>query len=80
MLSFANLAPEKQEFVLGAMRKLSDAMVIEDTADLLAFMDSDKTIRQGRLAPLVTAWAGGMSRVLPENSGAIQGQCLPARR
>ena len=47
MLSFANLAPEKQEFVLGAMRKLSDAMVIEDTAELLAFMDGDKTIRQG---------------------------------
>jgi carboxymethylenebutenolidase len=47
MLSFANLATEKQEFVLGAMRKLSDAMVIEDTAELLAFMDGDKTIRPG---------------------------------
>lgn len=47
MLSFANLAPDKQEFFLGAMRKLGDPMVIDDTAELLAFMDRGEPVRLG---------------------------------
>lgn len=33
--------------VLGAMRKLGDPMVIDDTAELLAFMDPGEPVRLG---------------------------------
>ena len=42
----------KQEFVLGAMRKLSDPMAIEDTAELLAFMDRDQSMKPGAVGSI----------------------------
>ena len=47
MLSFVNLEKGKQEQVLGAMRKLSDAMAMEDTASLLKFIDRGEPVTPG---------------------------------
>jgi carboxymethylenebutenolidase len=47
MITLDRLDPETQETVLAPSRKLSDAMVVEDTASLLEFLDHGEPVRAG---------------------------------
>ena len=62
MLSFANLDPARQEVVLSAMKRLSDAMVIDDTRDLLGVIDADVLAKRG---PVLRAWRLHLDEPLP---------------
>ena len=47
MISFARLSPEQQARTIKPLKKLSDAMVVDDTAALLAHFRSDPEVHQG---------------------------------
>ena len=47
MISFARLSPEQQARTIEPLKKLSDAMVVDDTAALLAHFRSDPGVHQG---------------------------------
>src|SRR5450756_849753 len=47
MMSFQSRDKARQEAQLAAMRRLTDAMVIEDTGALLRFLDRGEPIRPG---------------------------------
>jgi carboxymethylenebutenolidase len=49
MITLDSLDRQTQETVLAPSRKLTDAMVVEDTASLLAFLDHGEPIRAGAM-------------------------------
>src|SRR5262249_13196130 len=49
MVSLDRLSQQDQEIVLAPSRKLSDAMVVDDTGALLAFLDRDEPARAGAM-------------------------------
>jgi carboxymethylenebutenolidase len=52
MVSMERLDADKQERVRAPMRKLTDAMVLEDTAALLQFLEPDRNARRGAMGSI----------------------------
>lgn len=51
-VSFHHLSPEKQKEVLALQSHLTDAMVVEDTADILAFLAGESVVKQGAVGSI----------------------------
>ena len=49
MISLDKLDPQNQEIVLAPSRKLSDAMVVDDTGALLTFLEHGEPVRNGAM-------------------------------
>ncbi len=47
MISFARLTPDQQAKTIEPLKKLSDAMVVDDTASLLSFFAAERPVHQG---------------------------------
>jgi carboxymethylenebutenolidase len=47
MITLDRLDEEKRELVLAPLKRLTDAMVIEDTDSILKFIDADQSVRRG---------------------------------
>ncbi len=52
MISMHNLDPERQRQALAPLEKLSNAMVVEDTGALLAFLDGGEPVRTGGIGSI----------------------------
>ncbi len=52
MVSFARLSKEQQDIVLAPLRKLTDPMVVVDTAAILAFVDASEHIKHGAMGAI----------------------------
>lgn len=52
MISAHKLDPERQRQALAPLEKLSNAMVVEDTGALLAFMDGGEPVRSGGIGSI----------------------------
>lgn len=52
MISMHNLDPERQREAMVPLEKLSNAMVIEDTRSLIAFMDRGEPVRPGGIGSM----------------------------
>lgn len=51
-ISFHHLSPEKQKEVLALQSHLTDAMVVEDTGAMLAFLDGQSPVKRGAVGSI----------------------------